>query len=468
MMDEGKRSSSRRGFMGQLAAGAGAGLLSAAPVQAATAPPNIVYLHSHDSGRYLAPYGQDVPTPHLKQLAAEGVLFRRAFSAAPTCSPSRAALLTGQCPHQNGMLGLAHRGFALNDYKKHLLYTLRKAGYYSVLAGLQHIAAKPELIGFDEVLHPKNPAAANVAPKAVEFLDSRPSKPFFLDAGFFETHREYPEPTAEDDPRFTQPPVPVPDTPQTRFDMASFRASVRNLDRGVGEILKAIERNGFAENTLIISTTDHGLAFPRMKCNLTDFGWGVSLIMRGPGVFHGGKVCDAMVSHLDIYPTITELLGLKRPAWLEGKSLLPVLRGEVKEVNDEVFAEVTFHASYEPQRAVRTQRYKYIRRYGDRKAPVLPNCDDSPSKSLWLEYGWKEKIQPQEELYDLIFDPSESNNLAGDPQSAAALREMRARLDAWMKRTDDPLLKGPVKAPKGAKVNPVDQISPKEPVVDAA
>jgi hypothetical protein len=84
-----------------------------------------------------------------------------------------------------------------------------------------------------------------------------------------------------------------------------------------------------------------------------------------------------------------------------------------------------------------------------------------------MEYGWKQKFQPQEQLYDLIFDPCENNNLAGDPQSAAALREMRGRLDAWMKRTDDPLLKGPVKAPKGAKVNPVDQVSPKEPVADA-
>ena len=453
--------------MEKLVAGAGTGLLAAAPVQAQTATPNILYIHSHDSGRYLAPYGYDVPTPNLKQLASEGVLFRRAFSAAPTCSPSRAALLTGQYPHQNGMLGLAHRGFSLDDYRKHLLYTLRDAGYHSVLAGLQHIAAKPETIGYDELLRPRTTGAADVAPKAEEFLGTRPAKPFFLDVGFFETHREYPQPTAEDDPRYTLPPVPIPDTPQTRGDMASFRASARNLDRGVGEVLKALERNGLARNTLVISTTDHGLAFPRMKCNLTDFGWGVSLIMRGPGVFGGGKVCDAMVSHLDIYPTITEMLGLKRPAWLEGKSMIPVLRGDVKEVNEEVFAEVTFHASYEPKRAVRTQRYKYIRRYGDRAMPVLPNCDDSPSKSLWLEAGWKQKIQPEEQMYDLIFDPTENNNLVGDAQSAGVLREMRGRLDEWMKRTDDPLLKGPVKAPKGAKVNPVDQTSPKEPVVDA-
>ena len=289
-MSQRRGNNSRRRFVGELVAGTGAGLLAAAPIQAQTSTPNIVYIHSHDSGRHLSPYGYDVPTPNLKQLASEGVLFRRAFSAAPTCSPSRSALLTGQCPHQNGMLGLAHRGFSLNDYRKHLLYTLRDAGYRSVLAGLQHIAAKPETIGYDEVLHPKSTAAANVAPLAVEFLDTRPTKPFFLDVGFFETHREYPEPTAEDDPRYTLPPAPIPDTPQTRQDTAAFRASARMMDRGVGEVLKALERNGLAQNTLVISTTDHGLAFPRMKCNLIDFGWGVSLIMRGPGVFRGGKV----------------------------------------------------------------------------------------------------------------------------------------------------------------------------------
>lgn len=464
-----QESPSRRSFLRKAAAGAGAQIV-ASGVQGQTrgARPNIIYIHSHDSGRYLSPYGHDVPTPNLKRLAADGVLFRRAFSAAPTCSPSRASLLTGQCAHRNGMLGLAHRGFSMDDYRRHVLYTLRDAGYHSVLAGLQHIAARPETIGYDELLRPRTTAAENVAPKAVEFLNRRPSQPFFLDVGFFETHREYPEPTPEDDPRFMLPPAPIPDTPQTRGDIARFRASARNMDRGVGQVLEALERNGQLENTLVISTTDHGIAFPRMKCNLTDFGWGVSLILRGPGLFRGGKVCDAMVSHLDVFPTLMDLLGLRPPAWLEGKSMLPLVRGEAQEINDEVFAEVNYHASYEPKRAVRTQRYKYIRRYGDRDAPVLPNCDDSPSKSLWLEHGWKNRIEPREQLYDLIFDPGENHNLADDADSAGVLREMRQRLDAWMQRTDDPLLKGPVRAPKGAKVNPVDETSPKEPVVDAS
>jgi arylsulfatase A-like enzyme len=430
-------------------------------------PPNIVYIHSHDSGRYLQPYGHPVPTPHLQRLASEGVLFRRAFSAAPTCSPSRAALLTGQCPHRNGMLGLAHRGFALADYRRHILYTLRDAGYRSVLAGLQHIADRPERIGYDEVLRPRSNHAADVAPGAVRFLESGPSRPFFLDIGFQETHREFPTPTAEDDPRYVQPPAPLPDTAATRADFAAYRASARLLDRGVGQVLEALERSGLAANTLVISTTDHGIAFPRMKCNLTDAGWGVSLILRGPGPFGVGKVSDALVSQIDLFPTLCDWLGLTRPAWLEGKSLLPVLRGETAEANQEIFAEVNYHASYEPQRAVRTARWKYIRRYDDRAVPVLPNCDDSPSKTLWLDHDWRHQPVAREQLNDLVFDPGEQNNLAGDRRAEAARAEMRGRLDGWMRRTDDPLLKGPVAAPPGAKVNPMDGTSPQEPVVDA-
>jgi N-sulfoglucosamine sulfohydrolase len=194
--------------------------------------------------------------------------------------------------------------------------------------------------------------------------------------------------------------------------MASYHASARVMDWGVGEILDALERNGLAGNTLVISTTDHGIAFPRMKCNLTDDGWGVSLIMRGPGGFEGGRVCDAMISQLDIFPTLCELNGLSSPGWLEGKSVLPVLRGETEEINDEVFAQVNYHAAYEPKRAVRTKRLKYIQRFGGRRTPVLPNCDDSPSKSLWLEHGWRERLLPEEELYDLRSTPANKTVLS--------------------------------------------------------
>ncbi len=460
----------RRGFLGACVAGAATqtGFSQAALAQTGLAQtgrlrPNILYIHSHDTGRYLQPYGHAVPAPNLQRLAEGGVVFRKAFNAAPTCSPSRASLLTGMCPHSNGMFGLAHRGFVLNDYRQHILHTLRPAGYSSALVGLQHIAIDPKTIGFDQVRSFQGNRTEAVAPAAAEFLNRAPKSPFFLDVGFFETHREFRQPGPQEDSRFCQPPAPIPDTPETRADIAAFKASARVMDAGVGMVLKALEANGLAENTLVISTTDHGIAFPAMKCSLTDHGMGVSLIMRGPGGFSGGKVSDAMVSHLDIFPTICDLLEIDRPQWLQGASVLPVVRGQAPEIHEEIFAEVNYHAAYEPKRAVRTHRWKYIRNFDARIHPNLPNCDDGLSKTYWLQNGWRDRIVDREQLYDLVFDPNETRNIAPDPSVKPALDEMRTRLERWMHATNDPILLGPVQAPKGALANDPDGTSPTEP-----
>ncbi len=280
--------------------------------------------------------------------------------------------------------------------------------------------------------------------------------------GFGDTHREFEPLNGIDDPRYTRPPDPLPDTPETREDMARFKASARTLDAKMGEVLDALERTGLAENTLVICTTDHGIAFPRMKCNLTDDGIGVMLIMRGPGGFEGGKVVDSLVSHIDIFPTVCDLLGIEPPAWLQGVSLMPLIRGEAEDVRDEIFAEVNYHAAYEPMRCIRTKRWNYIRRFDGRTSPVLPNCDDGLSKTLWMDAGWADIPPAEEMLFDLIFDPHEAHNLATTRTRLRSIAEMRARLDAWMRETDDPLLHGPIPAPAGAVVNDVDGISPRD------
>jgi N-sulfoglucosamine sulfohydrolase len=457
--------SSRRSLIKGLA---GTTSLVTAKSRAATSErPNILYLHSHDTGRYIQPYGYAVRTPNLQRLAEESILFRQAFDAAPTCSPSRAALLTGQCPHKNGMVGLAHRGFKLNDYRQHLLHWLQPHDYRSTLIGVQHIAKDPSVIGYDEIVPTKSVKVADVAPAAVRFLQGSPKQPFFLDVGFHETHREFPRPGPKHDPRYTEPPSLIADTRETREDMASFATSAEILDGGVGAVLNALEASGLAQNTLVISTTDHGIAFPGMKCNLTVHGTSVYLMLRGPGGFGGGKVCDAMVSQMDLYPTICELLNIDKPDWLEGRSLLPLVRGERQSIHDELFAEVNYHAAYEPKRSVRTPRYNYIRHFGEKRTPVLPNCDDSPSKNLWLKNGWKNTIVPRELLFDSTRDANEAHDLAANPAYASVLADMRQRLDHWMEKTADPLLHGPVKAPEGALVNDPDGTSPQEPVIPA-
>lgn len=430
--------------------------------------PNIIYLHSHDTGRYIQPYGHNIPTPNLMRLAGDGVLCRQAFCAAPTCSPSRAALLTGQAAHSSGMIGLVNRGFGLRDYSQHLLHTLAAAGYQTVLAGLQHLHPDPKALGFDRIIAPAGRMLAqNVAAVAADYLRAAPTQPFFMDIGFFETHRKFPDLTPETETRFVRPPVPLPDATQTRLDMAAYALMAGQLDDGIGLVLDALDASGLAENTLVIYTTDHGVAFPGCKCNLTDHGIGVALILRGPGVFGGGKVVEAMIAQIDIFPTLCDWLGIERPPWLQGNSFLPVLTGEREQVNDEIFAEVTYHAAYEPQRAVRTQRYKYIRRYvaeqTGHRGPVLPNCDDSASKEFWLDHGWAEQIIPDEQLYDLVFDPNETKNLAAEAALQAVLADLRSRLARWMERSDDPLLAGGVVPPvAGAAVNEVTGRSPND------
>ena len=423
---------------------------------------NILYIHTHDIGRYVSPYGYDMPTPNIQKLAEDGVLFRQSFCANPTCAASRSTLLTGLYPHNNGMTGLAHRGWALNDYGQHIIHTLSDAGYQTVLSGVQHLAFHDQgepwkVIGYDRYL-----GNVDAEDEAARYLESEPAEPFFMSVGFSDPHREFEPLNGIDDPRYCRPPRPLPDTPETREDMARLMASTRTMDAKMGVVFDALERSGLADRTLVICTTDHGIAFPAMKCNLTDHGIGVMLIMRGPGGFTGGRVVDSLVSHIDIFPTLCDLLEIEPPDWLQGASLMPIIRGRADTVRDEVFAEVNYHAAYEPKRCVRTPRWKYIRRYDDRDSPVLPNCDDSVSKTLWLQHGWAEMAPPQEALYDLIFDPNEAHNLVGDPRAEEALNDLRARLDAWMEATDDPLLEGDVPAPEGAVVNDVDGLSPQE------
>ncbi|MGD9573151.1 MAG: sulfatase [Thermoleophilia bacterium] len=424
-------------------------------------PPNILYLHSHDTGRTVQPYGHAVATPAIQRLAEEGVLFRAAFCAASTCSASRACLLTGRYAHANGMLGLAHRGWSLDDYGSHIVHTLREADYHSVLIGEQHISKDPAAIGYDEVVKLATTRATDVAPVAIDVLRDAPrDRPFFLSVGFFETHRDFvkPEPGAD---RYVRPPANLPDTPETRRDQAAFDASARSLDAGIGAVLDEVDRLGLRDDTLVVCTTDHGLPFPGAKATLTDRGIGVMLILRGPGGFWGGQVSDALVSQIDIYPTLCELAGIPTPDFAQGVSLLPLMAG-ADAVRDQVFAEGTYHAAYEPQRAVRTARWKYIRRFDDRRGPVLPNVDDGPSKDLWLRYGWETHAHAPEALFDLVFDPNEASNLVDSAEHATVLADMRARLAAWMRETGDPLLDGPVPPPPGAEFNDQDQASARE------
>ena len=426
-------------------------------------PCNVLYIHSHDTGRYVQPYGHAIPTPNIQWLADQGVMFRNAFCAAPSCSGSRAAMLTGEYCHTNGMMGLAHRGFSLYNYDHQLVRTLAAAGYHTELIGEQHISADPEILGYDVVHEIEDTRVSSVGPAAIASLRGAIPEPFFMSVGFFETHRSFFAPSSVRDRVYSLPPPFLPDTPGIREDVAAYKASARSLDQGVGSVLNALHESRLDQNTLVICTTDHGLAFPTAKASLLDRGIGVMLILRGPG-FTGGHAFDELVSQADLFPTVCDLAGIDPPPWLVGRSLVPLAAGDEEPgVRSEIFSELTYHAAYEPQRAIRTDRYKYIRRFDDYPYPVLPNCDDGPSKDEYLARGWAKRTVSREALHDLFFNPGEGRNVIDHPDYAEIAVDLRSRLVRWMEETSDPLLAGPIPPPPGARINAQTQRSASDP-----
>lgn len=434
---------------------------------------NILYIHTHDSGRYIEPYGHHIPTPNLMELARGSTLFRHCYCAAPTCSPSRAALLTGTMPHVNGMLGLAHRGFGLKDYNTHISHYLRNAGYDTALCGVQHEAPDANMLGYNTILAANTPLGSPIerdvanARAAAEYIRSsaKKDKNFFLSFGMFNTHREFPaggENTKDIRQDYIMPPYVMYDLQTNREDMAGYHRSAKTADECVGIVMEALMASGAEDNTAVIFTTDHGMAFPHMKCNLYDTGIGVAFMIKYPGNPTKATANDFLISHIDVFPTLCDLCGIEKPDWLMGKSFYSILNGKTDEINSEIFAEVTYHAAYEPMRCIRTKRYKLIRRYDYHSGAVPANTDDGNSKRFLMSAGFMSRPKEREMLFDLYLDPLERENMANDSAYTDVYNDLSARLSAYMEQTDDPLsaVNHRVPAPNGAKVNKLGCIHP--------
>ncbi|WP_158564409.1 sulfatase family protein, partial [Jiangella anatolica] len=308
----------------------------------------MVLIHWHDVGTHLGAYGHgDVTSPAVDGLAAEGLRFDRAFCTTPLCSPARGSLFTGRYPHANGLMGLVNRGWEYRPGERTAPSLLSELGYRTALIGQQHESHDPSRLGFDEVwAWPAGRARCGpVAERAVAWLEAGPAEPFFLTVGFFETHRPYPvEEYPPVDPVSVRVPAYLPDNEDTREDLAGFLGSVRVADAATGRVVEAVERAGLAGSTLVLFTTDHGIAFPRAKGTLYDPGIGVALLARPPrswGVAPGAS--DGLVSHVDVVPTLLELAGGEVPAFVQGQSFAGVLRGEPGPRRGEVFAEKNYH-----------------------------------------------------------------------------------------------------------------------------
>ena len=431
---------------------------------------NILYMHTHDTGRYIQPYGYAVPTPHLMELAEEGTVFRKAFCVAPTCTPSRSGLLTGLYPHQNGLWGLTHRGFSLHNSHQHMASFLNKNDFETVLCGIQHEALDPKTLGYTRILGEQNYTMNEFkrdwekfdrdnANNAAEFIRGKHEKPFFLAFGMFNTHRDYPVLPAASSDGYVMPPTPIADTPENRHDWAEFINSAKIMDDCVGEVLQALRESGQDNDTFVVFTTDHGPALPEMKQTLYDFGIGVSFIVRCANNAMSGQVCDHLLSHIDFFPTVCDMLALAPPDELEGRSFLPLLRGEPYQERECIYAENSFHVTYDPTRCLRTERYKYIRRFSSYPYGMPGNTDGSPDKAMRLKNGFYDQVQDKEKLHDLLFDPCERVNLADRADMLEIKKELAARLDEWMRQTHDPLANGTMIPPMGAKIHYPDSRS---------
>jgi len=343
--------------------------------------PNILIVLCDDLGYGdLGCYGQErIKTPNLDRFAAEGVRFENYFCTTPLCSPSRGSIMTGRYPHSNGLNGLTHRGFSLNPAERALPQLLAEAGYETLLFGFQHEAREPARLGYQWVSDRQRSSRCSlVTPMVTDFLreraSSRQDQPFFAMVGWSEVHRDFKgEDYQPDDPAEVFVPSYLPDTPQVREDIADFHGIIHAADACVGVLLAALHESGLAENTWVIFTTDHGIAFPRAKSTLYDPGIRTTLIARWPGGFSGGKVYDQLLSNVDLLPTILEAAGVPAPEVVEGRTFLPLLRGQPYEPRTHVFAEKTYHDIYDPMRAIRTERYKYIRSYERRPWLPLPS-----------------------------------------------------------------------------------------------
>lgn len=422
-------------------------------------PLNILLITADDLGDQLGCYGDTVAkTPYLDRLATEGTRFTRAYVTQASCSPSRSSILTGLYPHQNGQLGLVNFNYSIHPGTPNVFGLLKKAGYRTGILGKLHVAPEDEFPFDTKELDPGPTREPDWVEKhAAEFFNAPGDAPFFLMLNLLDPHRPFvrqveSSPAHPLGPEDVQPfPFAPADTPAIREAIADFYNCVLRIDDIMGRVLEALRASGKAENTLVIFVSDHGPPFTRAKATCYEAGVRVPFIVHWPGA-PAGQTSDALISTIDLMPTLLDAAGAPAPQGLPGKSLGPLLRGEKTEWRDSILTEYTAHGRnyYFPRRAVSDVRYQLIENLTPGRANLTVEIDGSP---IWKAYRNGEPISdearkmieqavnpPAFELYDLERDPHEAHNLADDPAAAETLRRMQAELLAWRKRTDDPAL----------------------------
>jgi len=427
-----------------------AGGLSLASVRAqGKGRPNILLITADDLGwKELGCYGNpDIRTPNLDSLAGDGVSFMNAFVTAPSCSASRASMITGRASHSVGVHGLTHRHvqYQMDSDITTLPDVLKGAGYFTGIHGKWHVAAfKPtELFGYQlrmSIMEIKD------STKAKWFLSANKDRPFYLELNFMQPHR-LGDGTFKMHPDFPVDPdkitVPdywcLPDWPSIREDVAKYYSQTAFMDHMIGDILNHLDSLGLSENTLVVFVSDNGPPYPGCKTTCYDRGIGTPLILRWPDGLPAGEVRNCLASTTDIMPTCLEAAGAPVPEVVQGSSLLAPARNDMPGFREEIFGEVTYHLLFTPMRAIRTQRYKYIENLNPTPTGLDQNARFEWARKVAELPGQKCCVpRPPEELFDLDKDPHEQNNLADSSEYAGVKKELVKRLHNWREKTGDP------------------------------
>ena len=430
--------------------------------------PNILLIVSEDNGPDLGCYGVDeVTTPHLDKLAAEGTLFERAYVPYSVCSPSRAVIFTGLYPHQNGQIGLATHKFRMYPGIKTLPKYLSESGYTTGCLGKIHVNPEKELPFDFRAIKGANFRKKSLKDYALEtgkFIKSS-DKPFFLMVNFPDAH--YPlqrqvegmpaNPIDGEDLDGSLPFIGA-DSKRLREYTANYYNSMNRLDEFVGMLLEQLEISGKASNTLIIYLGDHGAQFSRGKCSNYEAGLRVPLIIKDSRFANRGIRQTQLINTIDLLPTILNTADIKVPDFLTGKSLLPLLEdATVQNGREYIFAGGNGSTAllYYPRRSVRDQRYKLILNLlHDRENPKYkfyeshknPHFDGGTEEQEILNSSeeiiqayevWKNP--PKYELYDLENDPYEFKNLSENPDYKDVVDKLVSTLETWQMKTKDPM-----------------------------
>lgn len=442
-------------------------LLLTAPLVSA-AQPNLLLITADDLGPMLGCYGDKaVRTPNLDALAARGRLFENAYVAQASCSPSRSAMFTGLYPHANGQYGLLNNdaGFQLHEplRQQTIPALLKQQGYRTGILGKLHVGPEASF-PFDERLRADTRDVRTAATEAGKFL--RGSGPFFLMANYSDPHvlGRSPRPPAEAFPTQYKgvpetplkvgevPPLPFQqiDTPEQIERVTQYYNAVMRFDAAVGLLLAELAAAGHADDTVILLVGDHGPPFFRGKTSCYEGGVKVPMLAVWPGVFPAGERTPALVSTVDLLPTLLDAAGLPVPEGLHGRSLRHTL--EPAQHREFLATEFHFHGSspFYPRRTIRDARFKLIHNLRAGQAKPTTGIDGDaaygmgqkpPFAGSRVGKAFERAANPPEfELYDLQADPWEFDDLSGDPSHAKTLERLRTALLDWRRSTNDPLL----------------------------